>query len=211
MERKINKPVIYSLFGGLFVILAGSLFFMNSAGNSSYNYDDDYKYVSKLFDNESTAVVNTTESLIKPFTNENIKTVQKFYDYKGEETDQENAIINYDQTYIQNNGVAYSGEENFQVISVLSGKVISVKEDKLQGKIVEIEHDNNVVTTYKSLSEVSVKAEDEIKQGAIIGKSGTSNINKDLGDHIVFELNVGGTYLNPENFYEKDINNLKNS
>lgn len=212
MERKINKPVIYSLSIGLFVILAGSLFFMNSAGDSSYNYDDDYQYVSKLFDNgtNETAVAKTTETMVKPFTNENIKVVKNFYDYKASESEQENSIINYEQTYIQNNGIAYGGESNFEVVSVLSGTVLSVKEDKLQGKIVEIEHENNVITTYKSLSEVNVKANDKIDQGTIIGKSGSSNINKDLGDHIVFEVNAAGTYVNPDNCFGKDVNNLQN-
>lgn len=211
MERKINKPVIYSLCAGLFVIIAGSFFFMKGAGDDNYNYDSDYQYVSKLFDNgeNDSAVAKTSETLLKPFTNENIKVVQNFYDYKGKETDQENAIINYDQTYIQNNGVAYGGEKNFDVISVLSGTVISVKEDKLQGKIVEVEHENNVITTYKSLSEVLVKEKDILKQGTIIGKSGTSNINKDLGDHMVFEMSVNGAYVNPESYYGQEISKLK--
>jgi len=209
MKRRLKKPVIYSLTAGLFVVLFGSFFFMNTA-DDSYNYDEDYEYVSKLFDSEpSTPVAKTTETLIKPFTNENIKIVKNFYDYQGKEEEQQNAIINYEQTYIQNNGIAYGGEEKFDVVSVFQGTVLSVKEDKLQGIIVDIEHDNGIITTYKSLSEVTIKANDEVTQGMVIGKSGTSNINKDLGDHIVFEMTIDETYVNPEKFYGKDINSLK--
>ena len=211
MERKLNKPVIYSLCAGLFVVIAGSFFFMKSAGNSDYNYDSDYQYVSKLFDtgDQDAAVAKTSETLLKPYTDETIKLVQNFYDYKGKETDQENAIINYDQTYIQNNGIAYGGGKNFDVISVLSGTVTSVKEDKLQGKIIVVEHENNTITTYKSLSEVLVKEKDVVKQGTILGKSGTSNINKDLGDHMVFEMAVNGGYINPEGYYGQEVSKIK--
>lgn len=209
MERRLKKNIIYGLTASLFVIVCGSFFFMNTAEES---YDDDYEYVSKLFDTEpSTPVAKTTETLIKPFTNENINVVKNFYDYKGKEEEQKNAIINYEQTYIQNNGVAYGGTEKFDVVSVFSGTVLSVKEDKLQGIVVEIEHENNIITTYKSLSDVTVKANDEVTQGMVIGKSGTSNINKDLGEHVVFEMNVSSTYVNPENFYGKDINSLKSN
>lgn len=213
MEKKLNKPTIYSLSIGAFAILAGSLFFMSSAGNNSaYNYDDDYQYVSKLFDNglNEAAVAKTTETMVKPFTNENVKAVKNFYDYKGAEADQEKAIINYEQTYIQNNGIAYGADDTFDVVSVLSGTVLSVKEDKLQGKIVEIEHENNVITTYKSLSEVTVNANDQVEQGMIIGKSGKANINKDLGNHMVFEVNASGSYINPDTCFGKDVKNLQN-
>lgn len=212
MEKNINKPVIYSLFVGLFVIIAGSFFFMENTGPGDYNYDSDYQYVSKLFDdgNSDSAVVKNSETLLKPFTDANVKIVQNFYDYRGQEAEQENAIINYDQTYIQNNGVAYSGDKSFDVISVLSGTVTKVTEDKLQGKIVEVTHENNIITTYKSLSDVLVKQNDVLKQGTIIGKSGTANINKELGDHVLFEVSINGVYINPESYYGQEINNLKN-
>ena len=92
---------------------------------------------------------------------------------------QQNAIINYDTTYIQNNGTSYGGiDDTFDVVSVLPGKVASVKEDKLMGKIVTIEHESNVITTYQSLSEVTVKEGDTVAQGTVIGKAGESNSRK---------------------------------
>ena len=208
MERKLKKPVIYSLSAFLFTIVAGSFFFMTSA-NSPYNYDQDYEYVSKLFDDGSAKVSKTSETLLKPYTNDSVKIVRSFYDYKGKEEEQKNSIINYDQTYIQNNGVSYGNDEEFDVISVLSGTVTSVKEDKLQGKMVTVENENNVVTTYKSLSEVLVKENDVLDQGTIIGKSGKSNIDKDLGTHVLFEMTIDGTYVNAENYYGSEVSKLK--
>lgn len=207
MKRRLKKPVMYSLYFGVIAILFGSLFFMNK--EEEYSYDEDYDYVSKLF--ESNEPVNAEEEvLIKPFTNENVKTLQNFYDYKGKETEQENAIINYEQTYIQNNGIAYGHDEKFEVVSSLSGTVLSVKEDKLQGIVIEIENDN-VIMTFKSLSKANVKQNDVVTSGQIIGVSGTSNINKDLGNHIVFELSIDSEYVNPDDYYGKSLKKVSNS
>lgn len=56
-----------------------------------------------------------------------------------------------------NSGVDYGGKENFEVVSILDGTVIDVKEDDLLGKIVEIRHSNEMISVYQSLSEVTVK------------------------------------------------------
>jgi stage II sporulation protein Q len=59
---------------------------------------------------------------------------------------------------------------------------------------------------YQGLSNVSVKENDEVKQGQTIAKSGTSNINKDLGNHLHFELYMKMVAVNPEEYYNKSIN-----
>ena len=185
---------------------------MNFAGStlkSKENNTDDLQYVSRLFGSDDIKAVNASTIIMRPYTDDKVKIVQNFYNYKGTEKDQENSIINYEQTYIQNNGVAYGGiDQNFDVISVLDGTVTSVKEDKLLGNIVEIKASDKVTLIYQSLTDVTVKANDSIKQGDIIGKSGPSNMNKDLGNHMVFELKIDGVYVNPEDYYDKDINNL---
>ncbi len=53
-----------------------------------------------------------------------------------------------------------------------------------------------------------VKKDDVVKQGDIIGKSGTSNFSKDLGDHLHFELIYKGQAVNPEEYYEKELGDL---
>ena len=83
-----------------------------------------------------------------------------------------------------------------------------MKDDELLGKIVEIKHNNDVISVYQSLGEVSVKKGDAVSQGQNIGKSGTSNISKDLGSHLHFELIVKGQTVNPEEYYDKNISEL---
>jgi stage II sporulation protein Q len=50
---------------------------------------------------------------------------------------------------------------------------------------------------YQSLGEISVKAGDEVKQGALIAKAGRSELEKDLGVHLHFEVRENGTPVNP--------------
>lgn len=209
MERKLNKNLIYII--GLSIVLLAIIIgtYYATYSQSKLEEEEDYTYVSKLFDEQIEPVVNSNQYLIRPYNNENVKVVQNFYDYKGKEKDQENSIINYDTTYLQNNGVAYGGiNDTFDVLAALDGTVSSIKDDNLLGKVVTITHSNGITTVYQSLSEVTVKENDQVVQGTVIGKAGESNINKDLGNHVSFEIMKDGKYLNPEDCYETSIDKL---
>ena len=124
----------------------------------------------------------------------------------NKEEKQKNSIIVHDNTYIQNNGVDYVSEEPFDVISILEGTVITVKEDEPTGKTVEIKHDNGYISIYQSLSEVNVKKGDIVNQGQVLGKSGTNELDKDLGNHLHFELIISSKSVNPLDYLNKEIN-----
>ena len=91
----------------------------------------------------------------------------------------------------------------FDIISILDGTVTSVKDDDILGTIVEIKYNNDLIGVYQSLSDVVVKANDNVVQGSVIGKSGESNIGKDLGSHLHFELYYQGKVVNPEEYFGK--------
>ncbi len=208
---KLKKPAIYGIYAGICAILLAALYyvdFSNSKLDNAVN-DDDYQYVSRLFGSDEVPVVSTQTTVMRPYTDSNVKVVQSFYNYQGTEEEQEKSIINYEQTYIQNNGVAYGGVDGgFDVIASLPGTVTSVKEDKLLGTIVEIQNSDKVVMIYQGLTGVSAKEGDKVNQGDVLGKSGETNINKDLGSHVVFEFKINNTYVNPEEYYDKNINDL---
>ena len=210
---KLKKPVIYATCVGVSALLLGGLWYADLSQKSlQTSNEEDYTYVSRLFDEGVKSVVSTQNTIIKPYTDTNVKALNNFYDYKSDEKSQQKAIINYDTTYIQNSGIAYGGiDDTFDVVSVLPGKITSVKEDKLMGKIVTIEHDNNISTTYQSLSEVTVKEGDTVASGTVIGKAGESNLEKDLGKHVLFEISVDGKYINPNNCYDKTVSELKSN
>ena len=156
MNRRLKKSVVYSLYGISFTLLLGGVILLGIASKQSIS--PVYDYVSKsIFDYEEVKVVNAEDKLIRPYTDNTVKIVKEYYDYKGEETSQENSLIYYENTYIQSSGVSYSNGNTFEVISVLDGTVTNVKEDKLLGKIVEVSHNNEYVSIYQSLSDIKVK------------------------------------------------------
>lgn len=202
--RPFVLPTIYVL--SILTLIISVYYTAKTLKTSDDNYNT---YVTEAILNNDVPVVNTKVTIITPFTDANVTIGKGFYDYKGESKDQENSIIKYNNTYMQNNGIDYVLEEVFEVVSVLDGKVIEVSEDNTLGNIVVIEHENNITTTYESLSEVSVKKGDVIAQGQAIGKSGTNKIEKDLGNHLYFQITKDNKVLNPENCYNKDIKDLQ--
>ena len=205
-KLKLKSYVIPCLYLVLFSsIMVGAMVVgknMKSNTESDTNKND---YVSEVITNEDVPVINETLKMIKPYTNEKVTVGKTFYDYKAESKQQEGSITYYDGSYIQNSGVDYILNEAFDVVAVLDGVVTNVKADDILGNIVEIKHDNNYITTYQSLSEVSVKKDDDITQGQVIGKSGTNKLDKDMGNHLHFELYVSGQVVDPSLYVDKEI------
>lgn len=208
-KRRIKKPVMYIAYVSMFVIMISMVYLIESKFNTaSFEEQKDFDYVSDTIIEDEVPVVNTKTIMIRPYTDASLTVLKGYYDYKAEAEAQEKSIIYYENTYIQNSGVSYGGKDNFDVVAVLDGTVTEVKEDEHLGKIIEIKHENNVISVYQSLGETSVQKDDVITQGQIIGKSGTSNISKDLGSHLHFELIVNGITVNPEEYYDKNISEL---
>ena len=98
-------------------------------------------------------------------------------------------------------------KDTFDVVSVLDGTVTDVKQDDILGNVVEIKNGNDYVTTYQSLSEVAVKKGDSVTQGQVIGKSGTNKLDKDMGNHLHFELYTNGQIVDPNLYIDKELKN----
>lgn len=210
MKRRLKKNVRYGLFGVVLVAFFGfgfslwtSLFPQNVSKSK-----DPYKYVDKTIFNDVIPVVNEVVAIKRPYNNLDVKIVKGYYDYLDDSEEQEKSLIYSENTYIQSSGVSYGGVSDFEVLSILDGTVIDVKEDSLLGKIVEIRHSNDIISVYQSLSEVSCNVNDVVKAGSVIGISGISNISPSLGSHLHFELIVKGINVNPENYYDKLLNEL---
>ena len=209
-KRRLKKEVVYISYTLVILLLISILYFVFFSSSKLSQDKEDYTYVSKLFDDNVKKVVSTPKLVMRPFNNADVKVLKNFYDYKAEESVQENSIINYDTTYIQNNGVIFGGpQESFEVTAIIDGKVTSIKDDKLLGKVVTIQHENNIESVYQSLSEITVKENDEVSQGTVIGKAGTSNIEKDLGPHVLLEIVKDGKNINPLEAIDKQINDIK--
>ena len=167
-------------------------------------------YVTNTIFEEEQPVIHETTKILNPYLDENVTIGKNYYDYKADSKTQENSIIYHDNTYMQNSGVDFVNKNTFDVISILEGSVTDVKEDETLGKVIEIKHDNNYISLYQSLSEVSVKKGDMVKQGQVIGKSGTNELDKELGNHLHFELYLDGQVVNPTLYLNKELKTSDN-
>lgn len=209
-KRVLRKWVVYGVYALTFLSVFSSIYFIEKslAPENTFNNDKDYIYVSKTIFDDEVPVVATTTQIIRPYKATDIDIAKNYYDYKADAQSQQKALLYYENTYLQNSGIEYKGSNNFDVVSILDGTVISIKTDNILGNVVEIRHDNDMISVYQSLSDVNVTENQDVKQGDTIGKSGTNNISKDLGDHLHFELIVNGQNVNPEEYYNKNINEI---
>lgn len=201
--RPFVLPTIYALS---VITLIISIYY--AANTLKTSEDEYYTYVTSSIMDTDIPVVATDIKIIRPYTNTEVKVGKSYYDYKAEKEEQENSITYYENTYMQNAGVDYVLKDTFEVVSILDGTVIDVKEDDIVGKTITIKHDDKIVSVYQSLSEVNVKKDDQVTQGQIIGKSGTNKLEKDLGNHLYFELTVDGSVVNPEDYYDKKVSEI---
>ena len=162
-------------------------------------------YIPEEVINDYIPVVNTTTRIIPPYTNQKVTVAKSYYDYKADESSQINSILQYDNTYTQNTGIDYVAEDSFEVIAILNGTIANIREDDMNGKTIEIKHDNGYVSIYQSLKDINVKKGEIVSQGQIIGTSGTNELEKDLGNHLHFEIYDKGQSVNPANYYNKEV------
>lgn len=208
--KPVLMPVVY---GGCVLAFLFSMYFAQRfANNLMFSNNEDLEYVDgEIMENNSNndiPVVSTVVTIVRPYLDSSVSIGKTFYDYEGSAEEQEKSIIYYEDTYMQNSGVDYTSKNVFDVVSILDGTVISVEENDILGTTVEVRHTNNLISVYQGLSDVIVEENMQIIQGQIIAKSGTSNINKDLGNHLHFELYYNGKIVNPEEYYNRSIDEL---
>lgn len=198
-KRKLKGFVLPTFSAFLVSILFITI--INLSNNMTSEKDtQDYTYSNQSIISNTMPVLNEDDVIIRPYQAEKINIYKKFYDG---ENNTDNAIIYYNDTYIQNSGILYNCEEEFNVVSILDGEVIEVKKDDLLGYVVEVKHSNNLISSYEGLKSVNVKKGDRITQETLIGKSGEIKLDVNLKNALLFELIKDGKYVNPENYFDK--------
>ena len=204
MKRKRLRPFVVPVFSAMiFSVLI--LTFVSFNNSSSKEEIIDYDYVTESIIDNSVPVFAEESVITKPFQNENIEIYKQFYDGNS---NTENAIIYYNGTYMQNSGIIYNSNENFSVVSILDGEVIDVRKDDLLGYVVDIKHNDRITSSYQGLKSVNVIKGDHVLQNTIIGSSGEITLDVNLNNSLLFELIIDGKYVNPENYYNKSINEV---
>ena len=220
MTKRKLKPFAVSIIYVLsIVMLVFSMYFIQGIISNAVLKENESNITDNIEDEiivntddevnvEDIPVVNTDSQIIRPYIDESVKIARNYYDYQADTTSQENSIIYYENTYMQNSGIDYTGSTEFDVVSILDGTVISVSDDDILGTSIQIKHSNDLVSVYQSMSNVTVKENDTVTQGTVLGKSGESNISSDLGNHLHFELYHQGSVVNPEEYYGKLLGEL---
>ena len=210
-KLRLKKGAIIGAYLIAFSLTGMGAFFV-SQNMQENNPIEDIEYVnSSIIDEEDEEVIKEEIKMLKPYTNDQVETLKYFYDYQAEAEAQEKSILYHENTYIQNSGMDFGLTDAFDVVSVLDGTVLDVREDELLGNIIEIKHDNNFISSYQSLSDVQVKKNDVVKQGQVIGKSGTNAIDQDMGNHLHFELYKSGEIVDPSKYFDQVISSDTNS
>ena len=206
-KLRLKKGAIIGAYLIAFSLTGMSAFFVSQNMQANNPTEEDIEYVNSsiIDDKEDREVIKEDVKMVKPYTNEEVQTLKYFYDYQAEAETQEKSILYHENTYIQNSGMDFGLTDTFDVVAVLDGTVVDVREDELLGTVVEIKHDNDFISSYQSLSEVSVKKNDTVTQGQVIGKSGTNTIDQDLGNHLHFELYKSGSVVDPSKYFDQVI------
>lgn len=152
------------------------------------------------------------ENVTMPVQNsDNVSVVKKFYEADADQKEKEAALVNYNNTYTLSKGIDLADKDGkvFDVTAALSGTVVQAKKDPVLGHVVEIEHEDGLSTVYQSLSQVSVKEGDEVKQNDVIGASGKNLYGAESGNHVHFEIRMEGLALNPLSFIDKPVSTIE--
>ena len=201
------KPFVFPfLYISLIFMLVLGLYFTSNAFNKDVSDSlNDITYVSSVILNDVVPVVNVSTSVINPYVDSTV-TISKYYYNQDDDIDkQKESLIYFDDTYMPNTGIDYIGEKNFDVVSILEGTVIDIKEDEMLGKIVEIKHDNEIISSYASLSEINVQKGEIVSQGSKIGVSGSNKLNSDNNNNLHFEIYQNGINVDPLSILGKNI------
>ena len=95
-------------------------------------------------------------------------------------------------------GIDFSKPYGSLVRSTGDGKVIKAKYAKDYGYMIDIKHNDHIVTRYAHLSKILVKEGESISRGKVIGQVGSSG--RSTGSHLHYEVRVNNEAVNPISF-----------
>jgi len=92
-------------------------------------------------------------------------------------------------------GIDFSVPSGTPIRVTADGVVTTVKHERGFGKVIKIDHDNEIVTVYAHLSKILVKKGQTVKRGDIIAESGRSG--RVTAPHLHYEVRVNNRRVNP--------------
>ncbi|MCL6454628.1 MAG: M23 family metallopeptidase [Alicyclobacillus sp.] len=199
-RRIFSKRWVYpAIYLGAAAIIIGLMYLKSQAGSSPVTSNAVDEGVT-----QGQTATTTTETFAWPVAaSAQPKVTVGFFSSKATQQEQAAALIYYDNGYYPHQGydIQAANKSTFNVQAALSGKVTAVmtgsKKDPLMGNVIEITSPNGYVTKYESLGSVNVKVGDTVRQGQVIGTSGTSVMEQSQGNHLYFEIDKNGAPVDP--------------
>lgn len=125
-----------------------------------------------------------------------------------------NAVIqkDYSATELQYNdtlkqweihrAVDFVGSGDLSVLAIADGTVSNIYTNYLEGTVIEIMHNNNVISIYKSLAkDVNVAVGGKVNAGQTIGQASDSMTQElNTGVHLHFEMTINSTKVDPNDY-----------
>ncbi len=210
---KISKVLLPTMYLGIISVMIISVVLVLSGIQTFLNESPIHQYtLDNVFEGNVMPVVKqepTYESIIKPYLTDNVTVGRYFYDFESDEKKQEESLILYGDTYMQNNGVDYVCKDKFDVVSVLAGEVISIEDSEIYGKILTIKHNDNLKTVYSNITDVLVTVGYYASQGEIIASSKKSTIDNNDNQMLHFEVYYKDNAIDPENIYTLSVSEFQ--
>lgn len=120
-------------------------------------------------------------------------------------------IKSYDNNYLQysstyNDMRLHTGTDlkpigSGDVLSAGKGVVTEVKENTIQGNVITVDHYDGIVIRYCGIKNITVKANDQVSAGDILGEVGVVANESSDEAHIHIEVFKDGKSVNPEEFF----------
>ena len=95
-------------------------------------------------------------------------------------------------------GLDIAASYGSDVMCAAKGKIIFAGQKGSYGNCVIVDHGNGLANLYGHLSQILVKANQEVKVGEVIAKSG--NTGRSTGPHLHYEVHKNNTPINPKLF-----------
>ena len=209
--NKDSKILLPTFYIGIIAVMVLCATLVVSGVKTYLTNREEMKFtIDNVFDEDTTPVVKTeTNTIVKPYIAESVKVGRYFYDFESDEKKQENSLILYEDTYMQNNGVDYVDSKNFDIVAILDGEVISIEDSEVYGKVVTIKHNDNLKSVYSNVDGVLVSIGYKVHQGEIFAMSAKPKLPSDYKSMLHFEVFYKESAIDPENMYTLSVSDFQ--
>lgn len=111
--------------------------------------------------------------------------------------------VNGGASSTRHGGMDFAAKRGTKIKAAGAGRVIYAGLLQLTGNTILIEHGFGLKTWYYHMDSLSVKTEDMVKQGDIIGTVGSTGFS--TGPHLHFGMSVNGVFINPETAINNEL------